>query len=143
MNSTHGAPHIHTAQSHLRLTHLRRAVLDIVRSSGHPVTAYEILDLLRPLEPSATAAGIYRSLDFLTRNGLAHRLETTKAFVACSMPNHSHVSQFLVCRSCGLAIEAEDPALVAAVKALAEAKGFDVATGTIEISGLCRACAIK
>jgi len=132
----------HTAP---RLTPLRQRVLDIVRRAAHPVTAYEILDLLRPHDASATPAGVYRSLDFLTHNGLAHRLETTKAFVACAMPHHAHEnhfmgSQFLVCRACGLAIEAQDSGLAAAVAALAHSHGFHVGQGTVEMSGLCPAC---
>ena len=128
-----------------RLTPLRQRVLDIVCAATHPVSAYEILDLLRPQDASATPAGVYRSLEFLMRNGLAHRLETTKAFVACAMPHHSHdnlghTSQFLVCRTCGLAIEAQDAGLMAAVTALANRHGFDVARGTVEISGLCATC---
>jgi len=132
----------------LRLTDLRRRVLEIVQNAGHPVTAYEILDLLRPQDASATPAGVYRSLEFLTRHGLAHRLETTKAFVACAMPGHTHdhevlASQFLVCRNCGMAIEAEDSALAEAVARLALDKGFDISRGAVEISGLCRICTIK
>jgi hypothetical protein len=56
-----------------RLTRLRRNVLMLVVSAEHPLTAYEILDLLRPKDPSATPAGVYRSLDFLTELGLVHR----------------------------------------------------------------------
>ena len=131
-----------------RLTPLRQRVLNIVSKAAHPVTAYEILDLLRPQDASATPAGVYRSLDFLTRNGLAHRLETTKAFVACVLPHHGHEnhcmgSQFLVCRTCGIAIEAQDSGLAAAVAALAQRHGFHVSDGTVEMSGLCPACHIK
>jgi len=139
-DENHPEPHIS-----LRLTPLRRRILDIVGTAHHPVTAYEILDLLRPQANSATPAGVYRSLDFLTRNGLVHRLETTKAFVACVLPHHGHEtqcmgSQFLVCRNCGVAIEAQDSGLAAAVMALAQCHGFDVAHGTVEISGLCTRC---
>jgi Fe2+ or Zn2+ uptake regulation protein len=45
-----------------------------VLSTERPVTAYEILDLLRPKDPSATPAGIYRSLDFLTELGSSYRV---------------------------------------------------------------------
>ena len=137
--------HTHEHRAPPRLTPLRRRVLDIVSTAKHPVSAYEILDRLRPNDASATAAGVYRSLEFLTRNGLAHRLETTKAFVACAMPHHAHdnpclASQFLVCRTCGLAIEAQDSGLIAAVTALAKTHGFDVSHGTVEMSGLCSSC---
>lgn len=84
-----------------RLTPLRRHVLELVLASPRPPTAYEILDRLRPIDASATATGVYRSLEFLAAHGLVHRLESTKAFVACAMPEHAHPSQMLICRRCG------------------------------------------
>jgi Fe2+ or Zn2+ uptake regulation protein len=39
------------------LTRLRRTVLMVVVAAQRPLTAYEILNLLRPGDPSATPAG--------------------------------------------------------------------------------------
>jgi hypothetical protein len=78
-----------------------------VLSAERPLTAYEILDLLRPKDPSATPAGVYRSLDFLTELGLVHRIKSAKSFIACAMPDHAHPSQMLVCRRCGTVVETE------------------------------------
>ncbi len=47
----------------------------LLQASG-PITAYELLDRLRA-ERSATAAGVYRSLDFLVAQGLAYATQTT------------------------------------------------------------------
>lgn len=124
----------------LRLTPLRRRVLDIVAKAPAPITAYEILDALRPQDASATAAGVYRSLEFLSQHTLVHRLESAKAFVACAMPDHKHMSQFMVCRKCGRAVEADDHDLNAAAVALAQKLGFKADQATLEISALCRDC---
>ena len=59
-------------QSGARLTRLRRQVFTVLLQARGPITAYELLDRLRA-ERSATAAGVYRSLDFLVAQGLAHR----------------------------------------------------------------------
>src|ERR1700752_729484 len=83
-----------------RLTRLRRDVLLSGLAAERPLTAYEILDLLRPKDPSGTPAGVYRSLDFLIELGLVHRIDSAKSFVACAMPDHSHPSPMLVCRRC-------------------------------------------
>src|SRR6266481_3125312 len=80
-----------------RLTRLRRNVLALVLSAERPLTAYEILDLLRPTDGSVTPAGVYRSLDFLSELGLVHRIESAKSFIACAMPDHAHPSRLLVC----------------------------------------------
>lgn len=130
----------HQASQSIRLTPLRRRVFDIVCAGTQPVGAYDILHALRPLDEAATAAGVYRSLEFLTKNGMIHRLESTKAFVACTMPHHSHGSQFIVCHNCGKAVETDNHRLNEAANELATSVGFSLNQGTIEISGLCASC---
>lgn len=123
-----------------RLTRLRRNVLMVVLSTEHPLTAYEILDLLRPTDPSVTPAGVYRSLDFLTELGLVHRIDSAKRFIACAMPNHPHPSQMLVCRRCGTVVETEDPGVARATESLGHRLGFALDRNTMEFVGLCSSC---
>ena len=123
-----------------RLTRLRRNVLILVLSAERPLTAYEILDLLRPRDPSATPAGVYRSLDFLTELGLVHRIDSAKSFIACAMPDHVHPSQMLVCRRCGTVVETEDPGVAQATESLGRRLGFALDRNTIEFVGLCPSC---
>ena len=123
-----------------RLTPQRRAVLSALLSMGRPVTAYDLLDLVRPSDPAMTPASTYRSLDFLVEMGLAHRLETTKSFLACSHPDHPHAGQFLICRRCGTVVETEDPVIADATSGLGERHGFTVDHRTVELTGLCAPC---
>ena len=124
----------------IRLTPLRRRVFDIICQATQPIGAYDILHALRPIDEAATAAGVYRSLEFLTKSGMIHRLESIKAFVACSLSHHSHGSQFIVCHNCGRAVETNDHSLNEAALALANSFGFALTPGTMEISGLCGSC---
>jgi Fur family zinc uptake transcriptional regulator len=105
---------------------------------GNP--AHEILDLLRPKDPSATPAGVYRSLDFLTELGLVHRIESAKSFIACAMPDHVHPSQMLVCRRCGTVVETEDSRVAKATESLGRRLGFALDRDTMELVGLCSSC---
>jgi Fur family zinc uptake transcriptional regulator len=123
-----------------RLTRLRQNVLMLVLAAERPLTAYEILDLLRPKDPSATPAGVYRSLDFLTELGLVHRIDSAKSFIACAMPDHAHPSQMLVCRRCGTVVETEDPQVAQATESLGRRLGFALDRNTIEFVGLCPSC---
>ena len=123
-----------------RLTRLRRSVFELVLSAERPLSAYEILDLLRPQDTSATPGGVYRSLDFLIGLGLVHRIESAKSFVACAMPDHAHPSQMLVCRRCGTVVETEDPGVASATKSLGRRLGFALDRNTIEFVGLCSSC---
>ena len=112
----------------------------LVLAAERPLTAYEILDLLRPKDPSATPAGVYRSLDFLIELGLVHRIDSAKSFVACAMPDHAHPSQMLVCRRCGTVVEIEDPGVAKATASLGRRLGFALDRNTIEFVGLCPSC---
>jgi Fur family zinc uptake transcriptional regulator len=123
-----------------RLTRLRRNVLLLVLSAERPLTAYEILDLLRPRDPSATPAGVYRSLEFLTELGLVHRIDSAKSFIACAMPDHAHPSQMLVCRRCGTVVETEDSRVARATENLGRRLGFTLDRDTTEFVGLCSSC---
>jgi len=123
-----------------RLTRTRRAVLEILLRSSTPLTAYEMLDLLRQGDASATPASVYRCLDFLLDRGVAHRLETTRAYVACGHPEHPHAGQFLICRQCGTVVETEDERVTAATEQLGHRLGFSLDQRTVELLGLCGAC---
>jgi Fur family transcriptional regulator, zinc uptake regulator len=127
-------------ESGARLTRLRRDVLVLLLAAERPLTAYEILDRLRPNDRAATAAGVYRSLDFLSAHRLAHRIESSKAFVACVFPEHAHPSQMLVCRRCGTAVETGDTQVVEAAENLGRRLGFALDRGALELTGLCPSC---
>lgn len=124
-----------------RLTPVRRRVLELVWRSHEPVGAYALLELLRDDGWSAAPPTVYRALDFLLENGLIHRIESRNAFVGCSDPRRPHESQHLICRQCGAVTELAADAVIGAVRSSAAAIGFTVERQTVEVSGICRACA--
>lgn len=129
------------AQSGARLTPLRRRVLELVWSNHKPHGAYALLEALeRESDRKIAPLTVYRALDFLVEQGLAHRIETLNAYLGCSVSDNGHSAQFLVCERCGCALEIDDPTIAAAVTTSAAAKGFAVHRQTIEISGVCRVC---
>lgn len=115
-------------------------VLGTVLAAKTPLTAYEVLDRLRKQDDSATPASVYRTLEFLIAQGFVHRIDSTKTFVACSMPDHEHSNQLLVCRECGTAIEAEDHDLSDAAEQLSRRLGFSLDRKTVELVGICATC---
>ena len=66
-------------------------VYRVLRSARGPMTAYQILDAVRPKGISAPPT-VYRALNRLMRDGLAHRLESMNAYVACADPQDRHDS---------------------------------------------------
>ena len=123
-----------------KMTPSRRRVLDLLLQAGEPVKAYDLMAAFGPEGETAKPPTVYRALDFLTRIGLAHRIESLNAFIACGLGERSHTAAFLVCDCCGTAREIEPPAAVS-VEAAAEAAGYRLSGVTIEAHGLCADCA--
>jgi Fur family zinc uptake transcriptional regulator len=123
-----------------RLTPMRRHVLQALLASHRPLGAYEIIERLAdPGRPAPIT--IYRALDFLRDNGLAHRIESRNAFVAC-VHNHADddIVVFFICERCGAVGEAPGGAVAEALKASSRAAGFTPKSPVIEIAGICTHC---
>ncbi len=129
-----------------RLTEIRRRVLALIIESRGPLGAYALLDKLKAERANATPVTVYRALDFLLENGLIHKIERLNAFIACTdqgdhTHQHVHAAQFLICRTCGTVAELEDPSIAEAISHAAGRTGFRPVHATIEVEGLCGACA--
>ena len=125
----------------LRLTALRKRVLELVWQSHKPLGAYDILAVLSEEDGRRAAPPtVYRALDFLLEHGLVHRIASLNAFVGCNQPEHAHQGQFLICRQCHAAIELEQAAISQAIVTAAAAVGFSVDSQTVEVVGLCAGC---
>ncbi|MGP1665096.1 MAG: transcriptional repressor [Rhodanobacter sp.] len=124
----------------LRLTPLRKEVLELVAASNKPVKAYDLLDLLREKHGNAAPPTVYRALDFLLENGFIHKLASINAFVSCHHPAEAHQVPFLICDSCFGAQEVCDERVAELIEAQAEALGFQPQAQTLEVHGICKDC---
>lgn len=125
-----------------RLTELRRRVLELVWTRHQPITAYELLDLLKADHRSAAPPTVYRALEFLLEQGLIHRIEALNAFIGCPDPERLHRGGcFLICNRCRSVEEIRDNApLREAIRTAAASRGFAASSSMIEMQGLCREC---
>lgn len=128
-------------RSGVRLTALRKRVLELVWQSHKPLGAYDILAELSAQDSRRAAPPtVYRALDFLLENGLVHRIASLNAFIGCNHPEHPHQGQFLICRNCHTAIELEQPCISEAIDQAARTVDFNVEGQTVEVVGLCAPC---
>lgn len=127
----------------LRLTAVRRRVLEILLENHKAMGAYEILDRLGAEGFGKQPPVAYRALDFLVEHGLVHRVQRLNAFAACLHPGEPHNPAFLICRTCNKVAEAPAGALRESLEATAGDMGFTVERVTIEALGLCPACAAQ
>jgi Fur family transcriptional regulator, zinc uptake regulator len=124
-----------------RLTPLRRRVLEVLAESHSPVGAYDIVERLKRAREAAPAMSVYRALDFLVTEGLAHRIESQNAFLACNRGHESdEVVVFLLCERCSTVAEVKSDAVGRELARAAGAVGFEPRTPVLEIKGLCESC---
>lgn len=124
----------------LRLTPLRRRVLELVWQAHKPVGAYTVLGQLSEDGRKAAPPTVYRALDFLLEEGLIHRIASLNAFIGCTSPGHMNFGQFLICSKCAEVIELHDENITNAINQGAADIGFEVQGQVIEIVGLCPRC---
>ena len=125
----------------LRLTSIRRQVLQLVWRSHAPIKAYELLEQLHRDNPKAVPPTVYRALEFLQSAGLVHRLESLNAYVGCGKPGKPHPGQFLICKTCGAVAEISEPKITQLLNDQAAQLGFSSQQQLVEIKGLCPQCA--
>lgn len=125
----------------LRLTPLRRRVLQTLAESHSPLGAYDIVEKLKKTREAAPAMSVYRALDFLLAEGLVHRIESKNAFLACT---HGHDSDdivlFMLCDRCGTVAEVTSTAVGRDLSQAAKSVGFNAKARVLEVSGLCTSC---
>jgi Fur family zinc uptake transcriptional regulator len=125
----------------LRLTELRRRVLELVWESHQPVRAYALLERLAAEGRKGAPPTIYRSLEFLLEHRLIHRIASLNAFVGCSHPGRIHAAHFFICHDCGEAAELADRSISDSITAAASRLEFMVGESTLEVTGRCARCA--
>lgn len=123
----------------LRLTEIRRKVLELLLTEHKALGAYDLLEKLAEEGWSRQPPVVYRALAFLTENGLAHKVERLNAYIACSHPDEWHAPVFLICTSCDRVAEGMAH-LDTALGDVAAETGFTVARAAIEAEGTCPTC---
>ena len=137
---------IHTAEQlcterGVRLTPIRRKVLELIWESHRPAKAYDLLEKIRPFEFAAKPATVYRALDFLLDQGLIHRVESLNAFIGCSCTERQHEQLLLICVQCQEVEERPGEMVMEAVARELQQAGFTIHRKAIEIHGVCARCA--
>lgn len=126
--------------SAVRSTRQRTAVAELMTELKEFRSAQEVHHLLRQRGERIGLTTVYRSLQVLASAGKVDVLRTPDgetSYRRCSRGHHHH----LVCRSCGRAVEFDLPVVERAADKVAVENGFTDVTHTLEVFGLCRACA--
>ena len=114
-----------------RFTAPRRDVLKALLAGKAPLKAYDVVESMT----------VYRALDFLSAQGLVHRIESLNAYVPCVERHCAHTdSQYLICDGCGSVEELHDHAIDDYIRKKIAAEGFKITHKTMELHGSCGRC---
>lgn len=128
---------------HTRLTPIRKEVLRLLLTRNRCAKAYELLEHLRKTHANATPPTIYRALEFLINEGLAHRVDSLNAYIACGDPISGTHNLIAICPDCHVVAEINDIKIThTLVNCLRKIK-FEPTGSAIEIQALCEICRDK
>jgi Fur family transcriptional regulator, ferric uptake regulator len=125
-----------------RYTPGRRAIVELLLSSGHPVSIGDIADEL----PELPRSSAYRHLVDLELAGLVRRIASGDEFarfeLAEDLTEHHH---HLVCVDCGKVIDVTPSAefegdVARTIEQLAVAEGFVPHSHSLDVLGVCAGC---
>jgi len=124
-----------------RFTDVREHVFLLLVNKKGAVGAYDLLDELKKHDPAAKPATIYRALDFLSKQGFVHKIESLNAFMMCHhFGECDHPVQLLICDQCGLVEEIQSNNFDLALRTMADANGFTISHQIVEAHGSCNKC---
>ncbi|WP_118132880.1 Fur family transcriptional regulator [Oceanicella sp. SM1341] len=124
----------------LRLTPVRRRVLEMLLEEHRALGAYDILERLGAEGLGSQPPVAYRALDFLVTNGFAHKIERLNAYVACAHPGEGHAPAFMICRVCASVAEAPSSPMSGELDRAAREAGFEIERAVVEVEGVCPGC---
>ncbi|WP_201829767.1 Fur family transcriptional regulator [Microvirga zambiensis] len=124
-----------------RLTPIRRRVLELLHSAQKPLGAYDLVELLGSQGHRMAPITIYRALDFLIEQGLAHRLASRNAYIASSsLTGARTTTAVLICEVCGDVSEVASPDVAETVTKVLREQGYQPRSRILEITGRCSHC---
>ena len=127
-----------------RYTSNRRAVVEVLEATLHPLTIPEIL----ARRPGLALSSAYRNLAVLEETGVVHRIVSTDEFaryeLAEDLTDHHH--HHLICSACGSVSDFTAPdeverSLAAALEQVASTSGFQADHHRLDLVGRCARCA--
>lgn len=123
-----------------KLTHQRRAIINVLSNSGRRLTPSDIFATLKEGHPEIGLVTVYRTLELLQENGLlceVHIGDSCRSYLNNKADVHHH---HLVCSSCGRVVDFTGCELDKLQQRLAAETGFKIENHLLEFMGRCSQC---
>jgi Fur family ferric uptake transcriptional regulator len=126
----------------MRWTPQRRLLLSILADSDGHVTAAELVERCRSIDPNTTPSTVYRTLDLLEDLGLlrhCHGVDGREEFHVLPRTEHGH----LFCSGCGRSWDIETDEATELVHRLDSTRDFAVDLSHLAVVGVCAECRVR
>jgi Fur family transcriptional regulator, ferric uptake regulator len=124
----------------LRSTEQRRVIVDTFATAQSHLTIEELLALVKQRDPRIGYATVYRTLKMLAESGIANELHFGDGFARYELREALSHHDHLICVSCGVIVEFEEPAIEQLQERVAERHHFVVTSHRHELYGMCPNC---
>lgn len=121
-----------------RLTTQRLTILAVLDEADGHLTATQVYQLAKIRYPSLTEPTIYRTLDFLSRQGLALVTHIGNGHLVYESARHNHLH--IACQRCGQVISLDYACFNEFCRSLENMSGFRLDTSHFTFLGTCPAC---
>ncbi len=127
-----------------RITKVRRSIIETLADAPQPLSALELLQLLKTTHAKLNKTTIYRELDFLVSNSLVSQIDILEGMKRYELVTSSHHHHHLVCTDCNViqCVEMENDLDVLEQKIQSRHK-FTVKSHILEFFGRCSQCEAK
>jgi len=127
----------------LKLTSLRKDVLEIFMAAEKPISAYDVLSELKKIRANAEPPTAYRVIDYFVEKNIIHRIDAENKYVFCTQidghKKHCHGIIF-ICKKCLASNEIIDQSSAQFFEQLASKFGYVIDGAPVEVKGLCQSC---
>ena len=121
-----------------RMTPQRLVILSILEKAGRHLAPQEIFERCRQALPGMTEATVYRTLNFLTEQGLVLPAHIGSGQLVYEIAGHDH--HHLICRACGETREIDHAVLQSLYRQFQENTGYRIDSMHVTFFGLCPGC---
>jgi Fur family ferric uptake transcriptional regulator len=130
-------------QKGLKLTIQRELVLNVLQESiSHHLTAEEIYNKVKVMNPDIGLATVYRTIQLLSQLKYIDKLNLNDGYIRyeISKQNELHRHHHLICEKCGQVIEVQDDLLDSIETKVNQKYDFIVTDHVVKFYGICKAC---
>jgi Fe2+ or Zn2+ uptake regulation protein len=121
-----------------RMTSQRLAILHVLRHAGSHLSPREVYEQAKRDLPGLTEPTVYRTLEFLAKNGLARPAQAGNGHLRYEIAGDDH--HHIICRICGDDIEVEHRLFENIYRKLESTSGYIRIDSHMTFFGVCPEC---